>query len=83
MATIRIPPRTLPDIFYEDPENRWRITCYKQDRSTASPGCSTITTMAAPTCSSAPGGVMYNRRNGNDRIVPDCYIAFNVDVARI
>ena len=29
------------------------------------------------------GFVMYNCRNGDDRVAPDCYIAFNVDVARI
>lgn len=26
---------------------------------------------------------MYNEENGNKRVAPDCYIAFNVDVARI
>ena len=83
MATIRIPPRTLPDIFYEDPEpvedhmlqarplNRVAglLYDYYDDR---------------PDVFVSDGGfVMYNEENGNKRVAPDCYIAFNVDVARI
>ena len=83
MATIRIPPRTLPDIFYEDPEpvedhmlqarpiNRVAglLYDYYDDR---------------PDVFVSDGGfVMYNEVDGNERVAPDCYIAFNVDVARI
>ena len=83
MATIRIPPRTLPDIFYEDPEP------VEDDMLQARP----INRVAGllydyyddrPYVFVSDGGfVMYNEEDGNERIAPDCYIAFNVDVARI
>ena len=83
MATIRIPPRTLPDIFYEDPEP------VEDDMLQARP----INRVAGllydyyddrPDVFVSDGGfVMYNEENGNKRVAPDCYIAFNVDVARI
>ena len=83
MATTRIPVRTLPAIFCEDPEpveddmlqarhiNRVAglLYDYYDDR---------------PDVFVSDGGfVMYNEENGNKRVAPDCYIAFNVDVARI
>ena len=83
MATIRIPPRTLPDIFYEDPEPvedgmqqakplirvAYLLYEYFADRPDVYIG--------------GGGFVMYNEEDGNERIAPDCYIAFDVDVARI
>ena len=83
MATTRIPVRTLPDIFYEDPEP------VEDDMLQARP----IHRIAGllydyyedrPDVFVSDGGfIMYNRRNGNERVAPDCYIAFDVDVARI
>lgn len=84
MAIIRYPPSDLPDIFYEEPEPvedglpkarplnhiRWLLYGYYDDRPDVFGG----------------GGysyVMYNRANGNDRVDPDCYIAFDVDAERI
>ena len=83
MATIRIPPRTLPDIFYEDPEPvedgmqqakplirvAYLLYEYFADRPDVYIG--------------GGGFVMYNEEDGNERIAPDCYIAFDVDVAHI
>ena len=83
MATTRVPVRTLPDIFYEDPEP------VEDDMLQARP----IHRIAGllydyyddrPDVFVSDGGfIMYNRRNGNERVAPDCYIAFDVDVARI
>ena len=83
MATTQTLVRTLPDIFYEDPEPvdddmlqtrpihrvAGLLYNYYADRSDV--------------FVSDGGFIMYNRKNGNDRIAPDCYIAFDVDVARI
>lgn len=83
MAIVRIPPSDLPDIFYEEPEPeedgmqkamplnhiRMMLYGYYDDRPDVFVG--------------ARGYIMYNRANGNDRVEPDCFIAFYVDVERI
>ena len=83
MATTRIPVRTLPDIFYEDPEP-------EEDHMLQEEPLTPILNLLHKHYTDHPdvfvsggGFVMYNEDNGNDRIAPDCYIAFNVDVARI
>ena len=72
--------RYLPDIFYEDPEPvedgmqqatviveiAYLITAYFRDDSDA--------------FVSAGGFIFYDQSNGNRRIAPDLYIAFDVDV---
>lgn len=83
MATTRVPVRTLPDIFYEDPEP------VEDDMLQARP----IHRVAgllydhyedrSDVFISDGGFIMHNRWNGNDRVAPDCYIAFDVDVACI
>jgi len=83
MATTRVPVRTLPDIFYEDPER------VEDDMFQARP----IHRVAGllyehyddrrDVFVSDGGFIMYDRWNGNARVAPDCYIAFNVDVAGI
>ena len=75
--------QTLPDIFYEDPEPKEidmlqraalrqiadLLTDYYQDDPD-------VFAMDA-------GFIAYNPENGNDRIAPDCYIAFDVDAEGI
>ena len=80
-TAIRRPaPERRPDIFYEDPEPvedgmlQWKpmhkisdlLERYYRER----PGVFT----------SGGGFIMYNRDNGNDRVAPDFYIAFDVDL---
>ena len=83
MATIRIPPRTLPDIFYEDPEP------VEDGMQQAKPLIRVAYLLYEyfadhPDVYVGGGGfVMYNEEDGNERVAPDCYIAFNVDVAHI
>ena len=83
MATTQTLVRTLPDIFYEDPEPvedgmqqakplirvAYLLYEYFADRPDVYVG--------------GGGFVMYNEKDGNERIAPDCYIAFDVDAARI
>ena len=83
MATTQTLVRTLPDIFYEDPEPvedgmqqakplirvAYLLYEYFADRPDVYIG--------------GGGFVMYNEEDGNERIAPDCYIAFDVDVAHI
>ena len=83
MATTQTLVRTLPDIFYEDPEPvedgmqqakplirvAYLLYEYFADRPDVYIG--------------GGGFVMYNEEDGNERIAPDCYIAFDVDAARI
>ena len=71
--------RTLPDIFYEDPE---RI----EDDMEQWPAVFRISGMLFERYEDRPdvfvsggGFIMYNRENGNQRVAPDCYIAFDVD----
>lgn len=83
MATTRVLVRTLPEIFYEDPEP------VEDDMLQARP----IHRVAGllydhyedhPNVFVSDGGfIMHNRWNGNDCVSPDCYIAFDVDVASI
>ncbi len=81
IATKRRPaPERLPDIFYEDPEpvedgmQQWtplrEISNLLERYYKGRPGVFT----------SGGGFIMYNRANGNDRVAPDLYIAFDVDV---
>ena len=83
MATIRIPPRTLPDIFYEDPEP------VEDGMQQAIPLIEIVSLLHRyyadrPDVYVGGGGfVMYNEKDGNQRVAPDCYIAFDVDVAHI
>ena len=81
IATKRRPaPERLPDIFYEDPEPvedgmlQWtplrEISNLLERYYKGRPGVFT----------SGGGFIMYNRANGNDRVAPDLYIAFDVDV---
>ena len=83
MAITQTLVRTLPDIFYEDPEPvedgmqqakplirvAYLLYEYFADRPDVYIG--------------GGGFVMYNEKDGNKRIAPDCYIAFDVDTARI
>ena len=83
MATTQTLVRTLPDIFYEDPEPvedgmqqakplirvAYLLYEYFADRPDVYVG--------------GGGFVMYDEKDGNARIAPDCYIAFDVDVERI
>lgn len=78
--TKRPAPERLPDIFYEDPEPvedgmlQWtplrEIANLLERYYKGRPGVFT----------SGGGFIMYNRANGNDRVAPDLYIAFDVDV---
>ena len=81
IATKRRPaPERLPDIFYEDPEpvedgmQQWdpmsEISILLKRYYRGRPGVFT----------SGGGFIMYNRANGNDRVAPDFYIAFDVDL---
>ena len=81
IATGRRPaPERLPDIFYEDPEPvedgmlQWtpmhKISKILNSYYEGRPGVFL----------SGGGFIMYNRANGNDRVAPDFYIAFDVDL---
>ena len=75
--------RTLPDIFYEDPE---RI----EDAMEQWPTVFRISGLLYGRYRELPnvfidggGFIFYNPENGNQRVAPDCYIAFDVDVEAI
>ena len=75
--------RTLPDIFYEEPEA-------VEDGMRQSPFIDRVAHLLReryedlPDVFVATGGyVAYDVTNGNRRVAPDCYIAFDVDVAGI
>ena len=75
--------RTLPDIFYEDPEP-------VEDGMRQAPHVHRLVHLLMQRYEDRPdvfvsgdGFVNYNRRNGNDRVAPDCFIAFDVDVQAI
>ena len=84
MVMRRLYPSDLPDVFYEEPEpvedgmhkamplNRIRLLLYKYYAE-------------RPDALVADGRsyIMYNRDNGYDRIDPDLYITFDVNVERI
>ena len=83
MATTQTPVKTLPDIFYEDPEP-------VEDHMLQEEPLSPILTLFhkhyadRPDVFIAGGGfVMYDEFDGNKRVAPDCYIAFDVDNAGI
>ena len=73
-------PERLPDIFYEDPEPvedgmlQWDpmhdVSDLLKRYFKGRPGVFL----------SGGGFIMYNRANGNDRVAPDFYIAFDVDL---
>ena len=82
MATTQTLVRTLPDIFYEDPEP------VEDGMQQAKPLIRVAYLLyeyfaGRPDVYIGGGFVMYNEKDGNERIAPDCYIAFDVDVARI
>ena len=71
--------RVLPDIFYEDPEP-------VEDGMQQAPVIIEIAHLLTAyfrkqgdVFVSAGGFIFYDRANGNRRIAPDCYIAFDVD----
>ena len=73
-------PERLPDIFYEDPEP-------VEDGMLQWEPLHEISNLLARYYKGRPGVflsgggfVMYNRANGNDRVAPEFYIAFDVDV---
>ena len=75
--------KTLPDIFYEDPEPT-------EDGMQQAPIIVEIAYLLAAFFRSEPevfvsagGFIFYDLSNGNRRIAPDLYIAFDVDVAGI
>lgn len=80
ITTRRSAPERLPDIFYEDPEPvedgmlQWDpmhdVSDLLKRYFKGRPGVFL----------SGGGFIMYNRANGNDRVAPDFYIAFDVDL---
>lgn len=88
MATTRVMTnafkvRTLPDIFYEDPDP-------VEDGMRQAPHIHRLVHLLTERYQDHPnvfvsggGFINYNPRNGNDRVAPDCYIAFDVDAAGI
>ena len=75
--------RTLPDIFYEEPEP-------VEDGMRQSPFIHRIAHLLRERYEDSPdvfvstgGYVSYDITNGNRRVAPDCYIAFDVDAAGI
>ena len=83
MAKTRIPIRTLPDIFYEEPEP---VEDHMLQEEPLAPILNLLHKCYAdrPDAFVSGGGfVMYDEYNGNARVAPDCYIAFGVDRAGI
>ena len=83
MATTQTPVRTLPDIFYEDPEP-------VEDHMLQGERLTHILNLLHKRYTDRPdvfvsggGFVMYDEKNGNALVAPDCYIAFDVDEAGI
>ena len=75
--------RTLPDVFYEEPEP-------VEDGMRQSPFIDRIAHLLRERYEDLPdvfvstgGYVSYDITNGNRRVAPDCYIAFDVDAAGI
>ena len=73
----------LPDIFYEDPEP-------VEDGMQQAPIIVEVAYLLTAYFKSEPevfvsagGFIFYDPANGNRRIAPDCYIAFDVDVEGI
>ena len=83
MTITRIPVRTLPDIFYEDPEP------VEDGMQQAIPLIDIVSLLRKHFADRSDvfvgggGFVMYDEKNGNARVAPDCFIAFEVDADRI
>ena len=83
MATIGVPVRTLPGIFYEEPEP---VEDHMLQEEPLRPILNLLHKRYADRSDvfvSGGGFVMYDEKNGNARVAPDCYIAFDVDEAGI
>ena len=83
MATTQTPVKTLPDIFYEDPEP---VEDHMLQEEPLTPLLNLLHKHYAdrPDVFVSGGGfVMYDEQDPNKRIAPDCYIAFDVDEGRI
>ena len=83
MATTQTPVKTLPDIFYEDPEP---VEDHMLQEEPLTPLLNLLHKHYAdrPDVFVSGGGfVMYDEQDPNKRIAPDCYIAFDVDNAGI
>ena len=83
MATTQTPVETLPDIFYEDPEP------VEDGMQQAIPLFDIVTLLhkhyadRSDVYVGGGGFLMYDQKDANKRIAPDCYIAFDVDNAGI
>ena len=83
MATTQTLVKTLPDIFYEDPEP------VEDGMQQAIPLFGIVTLLhkhyadRSDVYVGGGGFLMYDEKNGNKRIAPDCYIAFDVDAVYI
>ena len=69
----------LPDIFFEDPEPTEDGLFEEETRYNLAYLLKSRILPLGNTFVSAGGFVFYNRDDGNDRVAPDCYIAFDVD----
>ena len=83
MATTQTPVKTLPDIFYEDPEP------VEDGMQQAIPLFDIVTLLhkryadRSDVYVGGGGFLMYDEQDANKRIAPDCYIAFDVDEEHI
>ena len=83
MATTQTPVKTLPDIFYEDPEP------VEDGMQQAIPLFDIVTLLhkhyadRSDVYVGGGGFLMYDQKDANKRIAPDCYIAFDVDEEHI
>ena len=73
----------LPDIFFEDPEPTEDGLVEERTRTTLTYLLKSWILPRGDTFVSSGGYVFYNRDDGNDRVAPDCYIAFDVDPSHI
>ncbi len=70
---------TLPDIFYEDPEQGYNLMLQFPDLFRVMALLMELYEDRPDVFPSGGGFVMYNPQDGNDRVAPDFYIAFDVD----
>ena len=83
MQTLQTLDKTLPDIFYEDPEP------VEDGMQQATPLIEIVSLLIKHYADRSDvyvgggGFLMYDEKDGNKRIAPDCYIAFDVDAAYI
>ena len=81
--TLQTLDKTLPDIFYEDPEP------VEDGMQQATPLIEIVSLLIKHYADRSDvyvgggGFLMYDEKDGNKRIAPDCYIAFDVDAAYI